>query len=106
MATFVIVFEDLSEVILCGHSYGGMVVTGVADCIPERIRMLVHPDAFAPNDGESLRDLIPESVDAFLAVAVERGDGRAPIPQELLPPEEVRDEIVSRYIERVRPRAG
>jgi pimeloyl-ACP methyl ester carboxylesterase len=98
-------FEDLSEVVLCGHSYGGMVVTGAADRIPERIRVLVYLDAFAPTDGESLRDLIPESVDALLAVAVERGDGRAPVPEELLPPEGGRDELVLRYIERVRPQS-
>jgi pimeloyl-ACP methyl ester carboxylesterase len=100
-----IMFEDLREVILCGHSYGGMVVTGVADRIPERIKVLVHLDAFAPNDGESLHDLIPEPVDAFLAVAAERGDGRVPFPQEMLPPEAGRDEMVSRYMERVRPQS-
>jgi len=49
-----IVFEDLHDVILLGHSYGGMVVTGVADRIPDRIRKLVYLDAFVPNDGESL----------------------------------------------------
>jgi pimeloyl-ACP methyl ester carboxylesterase len=100
-----ILFEDLSEVILCGHSYGGMVVTGVADRIPDRIRALVHLDAFAPNDGESLRDLVPEFVDALLEVAEERGDGRAPFPEELLPPEEAGDERVLRYMERVRPQS-
>lgn len=100
-----IMFEDLSEVILCGHSYGGMVVTGVADRIPDRIRALVHLDSFAPEDGESLRDLFPDFVDALLAVGEERGDGRAPIPEELLPPEEARDETVLRYIERVRPQS-
>jgi pimeloyl-ACP methyl ester carboxylesterase len=49
-----ILFEDLHDVILLGHSYGGMVVTGVADRIPERIARLVYLDAFVPNDGESL----------------------------------------------------
>jgi pimeloyl-ACP methyl ester carboxylesterase len=100
-----ILVEDLSEVMLCGHSYGGMVVTGVADRVPERIRTLVHLDAFAPADGDSLRGLIPEFVDALLAVAAERGDGRAPIPEELLPPEDARSEWVVRYRERVRPQS-
>ncbi|MFT3904577.1 MAG: alpha/beta hydrolase [Niabella sp.] len=49
-----ILYEDLHNVILVGHSYGGMVITGVADSIPERIKKLVFLDAFAPNDGESV----------------------------------------------------
>jgi len=52
-----ILFEDLHDVILLGHSYGGMVITGVADRIPERIARLVYLDAFVPNDGESLVSL-------------------------------------------------
>lgn len=49
-----ILFEDLRNVILVGHSYGGMVVTGVADSIPERITKLIYLDAFVPEDGESV----------------------------------------------------
>jgi pimeloyl-ACP methyl ester carboxylesterase len=49
-----ILFADLREVILLGHSYGGMVITGVADRIPERIARLVYLDASLPLDGESL----------------------------------------------------
>jgi pimeloyl-ACP methyl ester carboxylesterase len=49
-----ILFEDLHDVILLGHSYGGMVITGVADRIPERIGRLVYLDAFVPVDGESV----------------------------------------------------
>jgi pimeloyl-ACP methyl ester carboxylesterase len=52
-----ILFEDLHEVVLLGHSYGGMVITGVADRIPERIRRLVYLDAALPVDGESLLGL-------------------------------------------------
>ena len=50
----VIEFEELEDIILLGHSYGGMVVTGVAERLPERIRHLVYLDAFVPFDGESL----------------------------------------------------
>ncbi len=50
----VIRFENLNDVVLVGHSYGGMVITGVADRIPDRIRRLVYVDAIVPNDGESL----------------------------------------------------
>jgi pimeloyl-ACP methyl ester carboxylesterase len=49
-----ILYEDLHDVILVGHSYGGMVVTGVADSIPERIQQLIYIDAFLPENGESL----------------------------------------------------
>jgi pimeloyl-ACP methyl ester carboxylesterase len=52
-----ILFEDLHDVILLGHSYGGMVITGVADRIPDRISRLVYLDAFVPDDGESLMSL-------------------------------------------------
>ncbi|HEY5758621.1 MAG TPA: alpha/beta hydrolase family protein [Steroidobacter sp.] len=52
-----ILFEDLRDVVLTGHSYGGMVVTGVMDRIPERIRHVVFLDAAVPEDGTSLWDL-------------------------------------------------
>jgi pimeloyl-ACP methyl ester carboxylesterase len=50
----VIKYENLHDVVLVGHSYGGMVITGVADRIPDRIRRLVYIDAFLPEDGESV----------------------------------------------------
>jgi pimeloyl-ACP methyl ester carboxylesterase len=49
-----ILFENLRDVILYGHSYGGMVISGVAERIPDRIKALLYVDAFVPNDGESL----------------------------------------------------
>jgi len=53
-----ILFEDLHDIILMGHSYGGMVITGVADRVPDRIRRLVYVDAFVPNDGESVMSIV------------------------------------------------
>lgn len=53
-----ILFEDLHDIILVGHSYGGMVITGVADRVPDRIKRLVYLDAFVPNDGESVSSLV------------------------------------------------
>src|SRR3982074_1404641 len=50
-------YEDLNDIILVGHSYGGMVVTGVAERMPERIAHLVYLDAFLPADGQSLNDM-------------------------------------------------
>jgi pimeloyl-ACP methyl ester carboxylesterase len=52
-----ILFEDLHDVVLTGHSYGGMVITGVMDRVPDRIRHVVFLDAAVPEDGMSLYDL-------------------------------------------------
>ena len=54
-----ILYEDLRDIILVGHSYGGMVITGVADRVPDRIKRLVYLDAMVPNDGDSVRTLLP-----------------------------------------------
>jgi len=59
--------EDLSDVILVGHSYGGLVITGVADALFNRISALVYIDAFVPENGNSQFDLMPpEYQQAFL----------------------------------------
>jgi pimeloyl-ACP methyl ester carboxylesterase len=50
-------FEDLRDVILVGHSYGGMVITGVADRAPDRVGRLVYLDAATPKNGQSLADI-------------------------------------------------
>jgi len=55
----VILFEDLHDVVLVGHSYGGMVITGVMNRIPQRISHAVFLDAAVPGDGESAADLWP-----------------------------------------------
>jgi pimeloyl-ACP methyl ester carboxylesterase len=51
--------KNLRDVILLGHGYGGMMITGVADRIPERIRRLVYWNAFVPNNGQSVNDMAP-----------------------------------------------
>jgi pimeloyl-ACP methyl ester carboxylesterase len=56
----VIDYEDLNKFVLVGHSYGGMVVTGVADKIPDKITSLVYLDAFVPENGQSLSSLVPQ----------------------------------------------
>jgi pimeloyl-ACP methyl ester carboxylesterase len=52
-----IVYENLRDVTLVGHSYGGMVITGVADRVPDRLARLAYVDAFVPEDGESITAL-------------------------------------------------
>jgi pimeloyl-ACP methyl ester carboxylesterase len=52
-------WEELSDVVLCGHSYGGSVVAGAADRIPERIGALVYLDAFVVENGQSIHDVLP-----------------------------------------------
>ena len=54
-----LVDEDLHGVILVGHSYAGMVITGAVDAVPERIAHLVYLDTFVPRDGESMVDISP-----------------------------------------------
>ena len=54
-----LVDNDLNNVVLVGHSYGGMVITGVADKAGERVRRLVYWNAFVPNNGEALNDMVP-----------------------------------------------
>jgi len=79
-------WEDLSEVVLCGHSYGGCVVTGAADRVADRISALVYVDAFVPDNGQSLHDTLPaDQRDAQVKGALTRGDGWKvpPIPAEI-----------------------
>lgn len=71
----VLEFEGLQEVTLVGYSYGGVVVTGVAERVPERISQIVYLDAWIPRDGESVFDLIPTQAPLFEEIARERGDG-------------------------------
>jgi pimeloyl-ACP methyl ester carboxylesterase len=53
-----IVENDLQNIILVGHSYGGFIITGVADRMPERIRLLVYLDSALPDPGQSLIDIL------------------------------------------------
>jgi len=61
--------EELSEIVLVGHSYGGMVVTGVADALSDKIRSLVYLDAFVPENGQSLLSLLPPGLPAPVAAS-------------------------------------
>jgi pimeloyl-ACP methyl ester carboxylesterase len=71
----VLFYEDLNDVILVGHSYGGNVITGAADRIPERIQQLVYLDAATPSDGQASADSFPGRRDQIEEQARREGDG-------------------------------
>ena len=63
-------------VVLVGHSYAGMVISGVVESHPNRVQKLVFLDAFIPEDGQCVLDLLPAEMGAyFRSVAGERGEG-------------------------------
>ena len=69
----VLEYENLTNVVLVGHSYGGMVISGVAERASSRLARLVYLDAFLPEDGKALRDYAPgEVLDETVNT---RGDG-------------------------------
>lgn len=75
--------EELSDVVLCGHSYAGSVISGVVDRVPERVGALVYLDAFVLENGQSLHDTLPPAQrDLQLELACSVGDGGKvpPIP--------------------------
>jgi pimeloyl-ACP methyl ester carboxylesterase len=79
-------WEELSDVVLCGHSYGGCVISGVADRVPDRIRALVYLDAFVLEAGENLAKHVPEAQYKQLlegAKTVGEGWKVPPIPAEV-----------------------
>ena len=69
-------WEDLRDLVLVGHSYGGMVITGVADRLPERLAGLIYLDALVPQDGQSVLDLQPPERRASILEEVAAKGGR------------------------------
>ena len=78
-----ITFSDLHEVILVGYSYSGMVITGVADKIPERIAQLVYVDAWVSEDGQAATDLLgPQATSLAMQAVQAYGEGWKLYPNE------------------------
>src|SRR6202451_450780 len=71
-------WEDLSDVVLCGHSYGGFVISGVAEQVAPAIRSIGFPEAFVPRNGESVLDLTGPAVQEGVRNALQRGDIAVP----------------------------
>lgn len=75
-----IVSEDLTDVVLCGHSYAGWVISGVAEAVGERIGSIVYLDAYIPEDGECWREVMPETGKAAIEAALKNGTPSWPPP--------------------------
>jgi len=71
----VIEAEELDDFVLMGHSYGGMVATGVADKARDKISQLIYLDAFVPQNGQSLADLVPPEQRQRMKDSAAQGDG-------------------------------
>jgi pimeloyl-ACP methyl ester carboxylesterase len=78
-------WEELTDIVLCGHSDGGCVISGVADRIPARIRALVYVDAFVLENGENLAQHLHEETYKMLIEGADAGNGWKvpPIPGEV-----------------------
>jgi pimeloyl-ACP methyl ester carboxylesterase len=66
-------WESLHDVVLIGHSYGGMVITGAADRIPERLRHLIYVDAMVPDSGESVLSIMRPGLESMVRDNVRDG---------------------------------
>jgi pimeloyl-ACP methyl ester carboxylesterase len=76
-------WERLTDVVLCGHSYGGFVVSGVAEQMASAIRSIVFLDAFLPNDGDTTQNLTSTAVQDAIRAALQSGAlGMPPRPAE------------------------
>jgi pimeloyl-ACP methyl ester carboxylesterase len=87
----VIRYDDLRDIVLIGHSYGGMVATAVAERAPDRIVQLIYLDAFVPDDGQSLLDLNAPARQRMQELA-RSGDGWR-VPPNPIPPDTPQPDI-------------
>lgn len=82
--------ENLNGINLIGHSYGGMVATGVADRARSCIAKLIYLDAFAPDDGDSLMSLLPDEARAQRQARTPDGWRIPPMP---MPPDTAEEDV-------------
>lgn len=71
-------YEDLTEVVLVGHSYAGLVIKGVAETVPERLARLIYLDAYVPAAGQSWFSMHPEETVDSVRAEMENGRGYRP----------------------------
>jgi pimeloyl-ACP methyl ester carboxylesterase len=72
--------HGVTDAVLVGHSYGGMVVTAVADRVPQQVNSVVYLDAFVPRDGESCWTLTTDEQRAWYTAVDDTGYGVPPLP--------------------------
>lgn len=78
--TALLTAEDVHDAVLVGHSYGGMVITGAADRLPERVDSLVYLDAVVPADGDSCWALVSDAERRWYLDVVDTGYAVRPLP--------------------------
>jgi pimeloyl-ACP methyl ester carboxylesterase len=78
-------YEELRDVLIIGHSYGGMVITGAVDRERDRVRGMIYLDAFVPRSGQSLWDLSGPTRAADMRRAAEEFDGGRSVPRPITP---------------------
>ncbi len=79
--------EEMSDVVLLGHSYGGMVATAVAALAPGRVARVIYLDAFVPRSGQSLFDLIPAKQSARMITEAAKDGAGLRVPPNPPPPD-------------------
>lgn len=77
--TGVIKYEQLHDIVLVGHSYGGCVISGVAEAAPDAIRSMVFLDAFIPDNGDATVDLVQPTVQEIIRAGLARGEATVPV---------------------------
>jgi pimeloyl-ACP methyl ester carboxylesterase len=75
--------NDLRDIRLVGHSYGGMVISGVADRLTDRIKRLVYVNAFVPLDGQCLNDMVPPQYIGLFDAAAAANNNAVMLPFEI-----------------------
>lgn len=75
----VIRYERLNDIVLVGHSYGGCVISGVAEVVPDKIAALVFLDAFVPDNGQAVVDIVQPAVKEVILAAQARGETTVPV---------------------------
>lgn len=95
-----IIQEDLSDVVLVGHSYGARTISGVADRMPERIRQLIYLDGGLPIDGLSRLDAMDLTAREARIEAARRHDGGISVPPPPASRFDVHDPVLAEWLER------
>src|SRR5262245_41960445 len=75
----VIRYERLDDFVLVGHSYGGCVISGIAEAMPDAIRSIIFLDAFIPDNGNATIDLVQPAVQEVMRAALASGERTVPV---------------------------